>query len=173
MEALNKEARMAAFWTFLLFFVVTATLLIITIFFSVQAPIQENLILRKEIDGYKNDFLFQEYFHKRINEVKRNLDIVNAPEQNASYIDQIVASALADLRGKIPQPSSYFPFYDNIIQIFLALQQNKQQLRTLLHAQEEIISLREKAARLNEQLEMKSRDLDNCRQMLLLNSKVN
>lgn len=173
MEALNKNERLTSFGIFLLFFGLTTTLLIIAISFTVQVPIHENSILRKEIDVWKKDFLFQEYFHKKMDEVKRNLDIVNAPEQNASYIDHIIATTLADIRNKIPQPSPYFPFYDNIIQIFLALQQNKQQLRTLQHAQEEIVSLKEKVVKLNEQLDLKGRDLDNCRQMLLLNSRAN
>lgn len=173
MQPLNKRERVAAFLWFLLFYVVTTTLIITAVFLNYQVPVQENKDLLKEVQKWRKDFEQQQAIHLKFNSIKGNLDIVNAPEQNAGYIDQVVTGALVDIRNHIPKESSYFSFYDNIIQVFLSLQQSKQQLRNLLRAQEEIISLKEKLQLLNDQLEIKSRDLDNCRQMLLLHSRSN
>ena len=171
MDSLNKRERIYSFCWFLLLFLITNILLLVAVFFNYQVPEKENEMLKEEIEKYRKEGLFQQSFHERINEITNYLNVVNAPEQNAVYIDQIIAASLADTRSKVPKSSTNFPFYDNIIQALLSLQQSKQQLRALQHSQEEILSLKDKVSQLTESLDLKSRDLDNCRQMMLLNSR--
>ena len=171
MDALNRRERVYSFCWFLLLFVLTNILLLVAVFFNYQIPEKENKMLKMEVEKYRKEHLFQQSFHEKIGEITNYLNIVNAPQQNAVYIDQIIAASLADARNKVPKSSANFPFYDNIIQALLSLQQSKQQLRALQHSQEEILSLKDKVNQLTESLDLKSRDLDNCRQMMLLNSR--
>ncbi|NLR79786.1 MULTISPECIES: type VI secretion system TssO [Chitinophaga] len=173
MQVLNRQERNVSFIWFLLFFIITVGLFVLAVFFNYQVPARENAALRKELTAFREEQAFQATFLQKLDKVKHNLDSINLPNQNATYMDQIIAASLADMRNSIPKEAvTHFGLYDNIVQNCLSLQQTKQQLRELQNAQQNIAGLKEQVADLNRQLETKSRDLDNCRQMMLLNSRA-
>lgn len=172
MQVLNKQERTTSFIWFLLFFVITVALFVVAIFFNYQVPARENASLRKELSTFRQEQAFQAEFLQKLDKVKRNLDSINLPNQNANYMDQVIAASLADMRNSIPKEAvTHYGLYDNVVQNCLSLQQTKQQLRELQNAQQNIAGLKEQVTDLNSKLESKSRDLDNCRQMMLLNSR--
>ncbi|CAL1517095.1 type VI secretion system TssO [Chitinophaga sp. MM2321] len=173
MQVLNKQERTTSFMWFLLFFLITVALFVVAVFFNYQVPARENASLRKELSTFRQEQAFQAEFLQKLDKVKRNLDSINLPNQNANYMDQVIAASLADMRNSIPKEAvTHYGLYDNVVQNCLSLQQTKQQLRELQHAQQDIAGLKEQVMDLNSKLESKSRDLDNCRQMMLLNSRA-
>ncbi|MFY0254484.1 type VI secretion system TssO [Chitinophaga sp. 30R24] len=173
MQVLNRQERNISFVWFLLFFIVTVFLFVVAVFFNYQVPAQENIVLRKALNIFKEERAFQAKFSQQLHQVKHHLDSINLPNQNANYMDQVIAASLADMRNAIPKEVvTHYGLYDDIVQNCLLLQQTKQQLRELQHVQQNIAGLKEQVADLNSKLESKSRDLDNCRQMMLLNSRV-
>jgi len=173
MQVLNRQERSVSFIWFLLFFIVTVGLFVLAVFFNYQVPARENASLRKELTSFREEQAFQAEFLQKLDKVKHNLDSINLPNQNANYMDQVIAASLAEMRNSIPKDAvTHYGLYDNIVQNCLSLQQTKQQLRELQNAQQSIAGLKEQVADLNSKLEGKSRDLDNCRQMMLLNSRT-
>ncbi|PSL46621.1 hypothetical protein CLV51_103602 [Chitinophaga niastensis] len=173
MQVLNKQERTFSFMWFLLFFIITVALFVLAVFFNYQVPARENASLRKELSTFREEQAFQTEFLQKLDKVKHNLDSINIPGQNASYMDQVIAASLADMRNSIPKEAvTHYGLYDNVVQNCLSLQQTKQQLRELQNAQQNIVGLKEQVINLQSQLESKSRDLDNCRQMMILNNRT-
>lgn len=167
MQVLNKQERTSAFLWFLLFFVVTVGLFVLAVFFNFQVPARENSELHRQLATFRREQAFQADFLQKLEKVKTNLDSINMPNQNASYMDQVIAQDLAAMRSSIPKDVvSHYSLYDNIIQQCLSLQQSKQQLRGLQNAQQNIAELKEKIAELNRQLDDTRRELDYARQLL-------
>ncbi|ACU59802.1 type VI secretion system TssO [Chitinophaga pinensis] len=167
MRVLNKQERTAAFLWFLLFFVVSVGLFVLAIFFNYQVPAKENDDLRKQLTSFRQEQAFQGDFLQRMDKVKNNLDSINLPNQNANYMDQVVAQDLVTMRNSIPKESvTHYGLYNNIIQNLLSIQQGKQQMRGLQNAQQTIAELKEKIADLNRELETTRNELDYNRQMM-------
>ncbi|MCW3463844.1 type VI secretion system transmembrane protein TssO [Chitinophaga nivalis] len=173
MQALNSRERTVAFLWFLVFFMMTTGLLLLAVFFNYQVPINENKLLRRNLFTHQQEKTFQEQFVQQLGKVKQLLDTLQLPGQQAVYADQVVARLLAEMRNSIPKDKvAAYGLYDDIIQQCLSLLQCKQQLRELQQVQESMAALKEQITDLNTRLEARGRDLDNCRQMLLLNSRI-
>lgn len=167
MRVLNKRERTNAFLWFLLFFVVTVGLFVLAVFFNFQVPSRENAELRKQLSTFRTEEAFQVEFLQKLEKVRTNLDSINMPNQNANYLDQVIAQDLVNMRNAIPKDAvSHYALYVNIIQNCLQLQQSKQQLRGLQNAQQSIAELREKVADLNKELENARSELDYNRQLM-------
>jgi peptidoglycan hydrolase CwlO-like protein len=167
MRVLNKRERTSAFLWFLLFFVITVGLFILAIFFNFQVPARENVALRKQLSTFRQEQAFQADFLQKLEKVRNNLDSINLPNQNANYIDQVIAQDLVNMRNSIPKDAvSHYGLYANIIQNCLLLQQSKQQLRGLQNAQQTIAELKEKIADINKELENARSELDYNRQIM-------
>lgn len=55
MKPLNRAERNSAFWRFLLLFVITITVLVAVIFFSIQVPMRDNKQLREKFDAMQKE----------------------------------------------------------------------------------------------------------------------
>lgn len=167
MRVLNKQERLSAFLWFLLFFIVTVGLFVLAIFFNFQVPSRENAELRKELATFRQEQAFQGEFLGKLDRVRNNLDSINLPNQNANYMDQVIAQDLVSMRNSIPKDAvTHYGLYANIIQNCLLLQQSKQQLRGLSNAQQSIAELKEKISDLNKELENARSELDYNRQLM-------
>ncbi|SHM81496.1 type VI secretion system TssO [Chitinophaga sp. CF418] len=167
MRVLNKQERTSAFLWFLLFFVITVGLFVLAVFFNFQVPSRENTALRKQLSAFRQEQAFQGDFLQKMEKVKNNLDSINLPNQNANYMDQVIAQDLVNMRNTIPKESvTHYGLYNNIIQNLLSIQQSKQQMRGLQNAQQTIAELKEKIADLNRELETTRNELDYNRQIM-------
>src|SRR5687768_2221693 len=115
MRVLNKQERTSAFLWFLLFFVVTVGLFVLAVFFNFQVPSRENAALRKQLSAFRQEQAFQGDFLQKMEKVKNNLDSINLPNQNANYMDQVIAQDLVNMRNSIPKESvTHYGLYNNI-----------------------------------------------------------
>ncbi|MBV8253239.1 MAG: hypothetical protein JO154_11585 [Chitinophaga sp.] len=169
MEPINNHARRKGFALFLLMYTVTTGLLILGVFFHYQVPIVENIMLRRELIYHGSRMEQQQQFGEALGKVRQQLAIVNDPGQNSGYVDQIIATMLAGMRNRITPQASGFTFYDDIMQCCLSLQQSKQQLRECRDAQQTIMALKMEVVQLQQQLDGKSRELENCRLLMMTN----
>ncbi|HVI48595.1 MAG TPA: type VI secretion system TssO [Chitinophaga sp.] len=166
MQVLNRQERNISFMWFLLFFVITVSLFVLAVFFNYQVPARENAALRKELSTFRQEQAFQAEFLQKLDKVRHNLDSINTPNQNASYIENVVAAVLLDMRNSIPKDVTHYGFYDNVINNCLSLLQSKQQLREAQNSQQTIANLKEQVASLTSKLDITSRELDNYKMML-------
>ncbi|WP_291913699.1 type VI secretion system TssO [Chitinophaga sp. CB10] len=171
MKPLNRSERKKSLLLFLLLYVISVVLLFTGIFFHYEAPVLENRILRDELLYQESQQQLRDSFMSRLSSVKKELMAVNEPGNNAVYTDQVIAATLAGMRTMAPASNPNFIFYDDIIQCCLQLQQCKQQLRESSQSQQIMLTLKAENATLLQQLESRTRDLDNCR-MLLVNSRA-
>ncbi|RAJ83527.1 hypothetical protein CLV59_103495 [Chitinophaga dinghuensis] len=169
MEPLNSQIRRKGFLLFLLFYLLTTGLLILGVFLYYQVPVAENNMLRSELIYHGERWARQQQFSDGLGKVKQELSTVNDPGQNSSYVDQLIATTLAGMRNHISPKESGFNFYDDILQCCLSLQQSKQQLRECRDAQQTIMALRMEVSQLQQQLDGKSRELENCRLLMMAN----
>ncbi|MBV7532252.1 type VI secretion system TssO [Chitinophaga sp. sic0106] len=171
MKPLNHTARKKALILFILLYVLSMGLLFAGIFYHYQVPVLENRVLRHELMFQESQQMLQDSFMRRLTIVRRELVAVNEPGNNAVYTDQVIAATLAGMRNIAAASNPNFSFYDDVVQCCLLLQQCKQQLRESSQAQQAILTLKTENATLLQQLESRTRDLDNCR-MLLVNSRA-
>ncbi len=169
MKPLNNQIRWKGFLLFLLFYLLTTGLLILGVFLYYQVPVEENNMLRSELIYHGKRWEQQQQFSEGLGKVKQELATVNDPGQNSSYVDQLIAATLAGMRNHISPQESGFNFYDDIVQCCLSLQQSKQQLRECRDAQQTIMTLRMEVSQLQQQLDGKSRELENCRLLMMTN----
>ena len=161
MQVLNRQERSTAYFWFLLFFIITVGLFVLAVFFNFQVPARENAELRKELSTFRQEQAFQSDFLQKMERVKTNLDSMNAPNQNAAFMDQTIAADLSAMRNSIPKSAvTHYALYDNFVQICLSFQQSKQQLRGLQNAQQNIAELKQQVQDLTRDLEQTRRDLD-------------
>jgi hypothetical protein len=161
MQVLNKQERTTAFLWFLLFFVITVGLFLVAVFFNFQVPVRENAQLRKELGTFRKEQAFQADFVQNQERVKADLDSVNLPNQNAIYVEQEIVKSLSSMHNAIPKDVvTHYGLYDNFVQMGLALQESKQQLRGLQDAQRTIAELKEKVQDLSTQLDRSENQLD-------------
>ncbi len=74
MEALNKKERSDAFASFLVFFLISVSLLLLAVFFAYRVPDKENDLLRKKLKKYERDFSFMNSYSQELDETKVLLD---------------------------------------------------------------------------------------------------
>ncbi|SHL70547.1 hypothetical protein SAMN05444266_104471 [Chitinophaga jiangningensis] len=171
MKPLNQIARKKSLLLFILLYLLSVGLLFTSVFYHYQVPKLENRVLRDELLYQESQQVLRDSFMTRLATVKQELIAVNEPGNNAIYTDQIIAATLAGMRNMIPASNPNFSFYDDVVQCCLQLQQCKQQLRESTQSQQIIMTLKTENATLLQQLESRTRDLDNCR-MLLVNSRA-
>ena len=169
MKPINNRVRWKGFGLFLLLYSVTTGLLLLGVFLHYQVPVAENTVLRRELLYHSSKMELQQQFGEALGKVRQQLTIVNDPGQNSGYVDQLIATTLAGMRNRITPQEPDFTFYDDIMQCCLSLQQSKQQLRECRDAQQMIMTLKMEVAQLQQQLDGKSRELENCRLLMMTN----
>jgi Type VI secretion system, TssO len=131
MEALNKKERNDAYASFLVFFLITASLLLLAVFFAYQVPFKENERLRKQLKKYDHENEFMNTFVGKLSDTKALLDSVNLPNAQASVIEGRIEGQIKDMGALVTADSIRDKrVYDNTIQALIALQDAKKLLRS-------------------------------------------
>ncbi len=167
METLNKEERNSAFWKFLIMFSVTVIILCTALFFNFRVPAKENLVLKEQNKRLSEEFEFQKTFVEGVQEIKVTLDSINIEGKNIYFMDQLISRKLASLKEQVPDSSfvEQKTLYDCVIQLSLALQASKRELRDLQGMKKLINEYTESLQMYKDELEQAKRDLDICRQL--------
>ena len=89
MEALNKKERSDAFASFLVFFLISVSLLLLAVFFAYRVPDKENDLLRKKLKKYERDFSFMNSYSQELDETKVLLDSMSFATTTHRYTNRI------------------------------------------------------------------------------------
>lgn len=167
MEPLNKSERVKTFFIFLVFFLMTVGLILLSVFIDFKIPTKEIEVLKAENSKLNKELEFQKKFSKKVNEVKLLLDTINQANSNALYLEQVASSKLAAMKESIPPADSLREkaMYDYVIQILLSLQENKRNLREYKESKTLVAEYRQDMEKYQEALDQAKRDLDICRQL--------
>lgn len=153
MEALNKKERTDAYASFMVFFLITAALLLLAVFFAYQVPFKENERLRKQLKKYEHENEFMNNYVGKLNETKALLDSVNMPTAQALVIDGNLAQKITSMSSMLTADSIRDKrMYELINQILLASQTDKKLLRNSSATESSLGNLQQEIANLRMQL---------------------
>ena len=128
MKPINRAERKKAFGNFLLFFIITVAVIVVTIFFSIQVPARQNQYLLKQMAQVEQEKVFAESFRHKMQETMLMLDSVNQ-SNNPDRMELQIQNNIAQLNQMAIQDSSSSSFYLAITQSLDNLRRTKSDLR--------------------------------------------
>lgn len=167
MDVLNKRERTVSFLVFLGVFAITVVIIVGAIYFDYYLPWKENSELRKENELMSREFVFQEEFAGKMEELKTSIDSLNAPGQDFYYNQQRAISTIINMQQSIPTQDSLARdnMYDNIIITNRELIDAKKTIQMMGGSKDELDKLLEQIETYKSELEIVKRDLEVCRQI--------
>jgi len=167
MEVLNKQERTKSFLVFLVIFFITVFIIIGAVYFDYFLPWKENKQLEMENAQMKKEFLFQEDFAKKMDELRTNIDSINAPGQDFFYNQQkAIASIISlDQLTKSKDSLQRKDMYDNIIITSKQLVDAKKSIEVMGGGKAEVDSLIKNMETYKAELAKVKRELEVCRQL--------
>ena len=170
MEPINKTERSKAFGTFLLFFIITATLIIAAVFFSVQVPFSENRQLKEQIQKIEAERHTNEKFQAHLDSVVQLFDEYTkspATDGNTSLIANSIDREISVMANMAPDTS--LAIDPSIKQIFIKVSLclsnyliAKKEIKTDTKGETQLTSTLEDNKKLKTQNEKLSKDLKDC-----------
>jgi hypothetical protein len=99
MKPFNQAERKKAFLNFLLFFIITIAVIIVTVFFSMQVPFAENKKMKKDIADYQNEQKFMVQFSGKLTDLQTLIDTLQTPNIQTDLIESKITLAIGDLQA--------------------------------------------------------------------------
>ncbi|WP_322545183.1 type VI secretion system TssO [Elizabethkingia miricola] len=166
MEVLNKKQRRNAYWFFILFFILTISVLLISIFFNIYFPFKENSLLKRENVRMKREMEIQNRISFQLEKAKAAIDSIGAPKQNDFFNEKLASSILVDIYKQIPEDTlKNKNMYNNTIIAYKDLIDAKKQIKQLTEQQSAMDSLNTINKKLKEEYDKIKIDLSVCRQL--------
>jgi len=163
MKPKNSKERRNSILKFLLLFLFSVTLIVITFFFDFnRVPLKENAVLRERSKTIEEEMKFQEKFSQEMIGIRSLLDSLDTPGQNVQYINALINSKIVDLQKSIPKEDSTYRYdmYNNIVKSFVDLQGFKTKLKDLEDVDTQLEDYESELERVNLELEKANRYLD-------------
>jgi len=163
MKPKNSKERRNSILKFLLLFVCTVVLIVVTIFFDYDTmPIKENAVLREQSVNLEKEVEFQEKFSNQMKNVRSLLDSLDTPNQNLKYINGLLTAEIVKLRNSIPPEDVSFrsDMYNNIVQSYVDLQEYKSELREFDEVNTKLKQNEAEISKLNEELDKANKYLE-------------
>lgn len=130
MKPLNTEERKQSFTGFLLFFLITAALIVGAVFFGMQVPFKQNERLKAQVARQQQDQAFADRFSKKMNETSILLDSVNKNGTQATLVDGTISENIKAMNASLLSDSiANKQLYMNMVQSLNQLQLAKSGLR--------------------------------------------
>jgi len=130
MDPLNAAERKSAYLSFLLFFIITVAIVVVTVFFGMKVPFKQNAQLQEKIAGFQNEKSFAENFATKLADTKGILDTVNKAGIQAELLDQKITDGIRNLSAMVDRDTTIVKKnYMDIVQNMTELQFAKKQLR--------------------------------------------
>lgn len=120
MQPINTAERRKAFINFILFFTITVSIIVTTVFFSIQVPLKHNKQLRNDVAEIEKEKDFTASFTSLMNETVNQLDSVNNVE-NPALLDGSIRRNLDKMTTMINDSISDKNLYLNIVRSLNAL----------------------------------------------------
>ncbi|MFV0607386.1 MAG: type VI secretion system TssO [Niabella sp.] len=130
MKPVNVKERRKAFQRFLLFFILTIAVILITIFFGIKIPYKENSKLQEQIALYEKANQFQDNFAKTMNETQSLLDTVNQDVVKSGLLDGRITQKIQEMDAMLNKNEvNSTTIYTQIIKQMNNAQSDKKALR--------------------------------------------
>lgn len=166
MEVLNKGQRRSAYWFFVVFFLITVTVLVIAVFFNAYFPFKENSLLKAENTRMKKEMETQNKFSFQLEKVKLAVDSIGMPKQNDFFNEKLALSILADMYKQLPKDTlKNKNMYNTTVTTFIDLINSKKQVKQLAGNQVLMDSLSSINKTLKDEYDKMKTDLDVCKQL--------
>lgn len=131
MQPLNRAERTAAFWRFLLLFVITIAVVVMATFFSFQVPLRENKALREKMAEIENERTLSDRFTAKARETMTELAKYETAEVSPSAAFVSVGFRIVDLNRLLNAiPNSENSIYALALRNIDDLNNTKKQLRS-------------------------------------------
>lgn len=166
MEVLNKSQRRSAYWFFVLFFLLTVSVLVTAVFFNAYFPFKENSLLKAENAKMRKEMETQDKFSFQLEKVKVSVDSIGAPKQNDFFNEKLALSILADMYKQLLKDTlKNKNMYNNTIMTYKDLIDAKKQIKQLSGNQVLMDSLSSINTTLKAEYDKMKTDLAVCRQL--------
>ncbi|MBC7418338.1 MAG: hypothetical protein H7325_09305, partial [Pedobacter sp.] len=99
MDPLNQQERRKAFVNFLIFFSITAALIIAAVLFSVEVPFKQNEQLRVQINAAEKERDFIARFFKYMDSTNNLLSSLDNKEVKVDFIDGKITERLKEMEA--------------------------------------------------------------------------
>ncbi len=130
MEPLNKEARRKEFTNFLILFLVTITLVVALVFFSVQVPFRDNEKLRKEVVKFEKEKMQAERFSTSLKNAMDLMEKVNVSGDNSGMLDAEITKKVNEMYTLGGADSTVLKsLYGDVVTVMFQLQAANSRLR--------------------------------------------
>ena len=97
LQILNSQERNQAFLKFILFFLITVTLIIVAVFFDYRMPTKENAILQDKLSSHRQQEYTQQLFVQQMQEVDALFDSLKNNVGDGSQIIRQIDAKLTNL----------------------------------------------------------------------------
>jgi len=153
MEPLNQPERRKAFVNFLIFFTITAALIVAAVLFSVEVPFKQNDQLRQQMKLVDRDRDFSERFLNNMNATNNLLDSLDKKDVNLVLIDGKISERLKDMDAMIDKDSvEVKDFYQNVVANLSELHSAKKELREATSKDASLGELKQQISQLKDDL---------------------
>ncbi|GAB3013000.1 hypothetical protein GCM10027051_15260 [Niabella terrae] len=105
---INAKERRAAFWKFLLFFLLAVGIILTAFYFDTLVPARENEMMRTQIAKLKIQQTAQEKFINTMDETKILIDSLRSPAANIAYLNSQISANIRQLSELQYKDSSVF-----------------------------------------------------------------
>ena len=138
MKPKNSKERKISFLKFFGLFALTATMIVMAVFFSYNVQKKETTLLREEVKLIKAGVEFQNNFYDEMKEVKGLIDSLDVPGQNTNFLKSQINDKLVVLQKTIPTQDDATDLYDMhsaIVNLYVDLTSAKDKLHSLRDAE--------------------------------------
>ncbi|MEP7108444.1 MAG: type VI secretion system TssO [Ferruginibacter sp.] len=154
MQPSNTPERKRAFIIFLLLFVVSAGMVILLAFSSVQVPLKQNQQLREQMDNADKDREFSKKILDQMTDIINMLDSINKKAPNPEILNGEISDRLSKMNLTVNEDSAYNKeLYHNVFFILSELQTARKDMRRCTATGDEIAMWKKKYEDVNNQLE--------------------
>ena len=167
MEIVNKEQRTKAYWFFVLFFVLTVTIVVVAMFANVHFPFEENKLLKEKNAKLEKDIAIQNHFAADLEKVKVAVDSIGVSNLKDDFFNEKLAlSILADMYKQLPKDTlNNKNMYNNTILICKQYIDAKKHIKKLTADRVLLDSLNDINQILQEEYDKMKVDLEVCKQL--------
>ena len=167
MEIVNKEQRTKAYWFFVLFFVLTVTIVVIAMFANVHFPFEENKLLKEKNAKLEKDIAIQNHFAADLEKVKVAVDSIGVSNLKDDFFNEKLAlSILADMYKQLPKDTlNNKNMYNNTILVCKQYIDAKKHIKKLTADRALLDSLNDINQILQEEYDKMKVDLEVCKQL--------
>jgi hypothetical protein len=162
----NTAERKSSFFYFLIFFIITVGLIMLSVFFGMQVPFKENDAMKDQIANMQRDQSYMQNFTAKMSDTQNLLDSINRPGvAQPELINGSITANLSALTQMLVSDSAHLDIYKNVVKNLVDLQDAKKQLRdagssdlTIGNLQKQVSDLTSKLQQANLLLTMQSQN---------------